>query len=218
MNRFRSLVLGADVVSVFTVALFFSATPAQAKQCSAERPPNARSYWSYRLIDGRKCWYEGKPMLSKSLLHWPASRSVQANTRREANVLPADHYNLLDAQASISVDPESKPKPEAKAQVVDASPVPAAGRTLTRDDLRAWANSMAAMTAEPIVTILDRWPDEELPQHRTRPPPVEQPSAITTRTIIVVAIMFMALLAVLMTAFTNVSGARRGRRLQLLGQ
>ena len=19
------------------------------------------TYWSYRLIDGRKCWYEGKP-------------------------------------------------------------------------------------------------------------------------------------------------------------
>ncbi len=91
-------------------------------------------------------------------------------------------------------------------------------RTLTRDDLRAWANSMAAMTAEPIVTILDRWPDEELPQHRTKPTPVEQPSAINTRTIMVVAIMFMALLAVLMTTFTNAGGARRGRGPQLLGQ
>jgi hypothetical protein len=218
MNRFPSLVLGADVVSVFTVALFFSATPAQAKQCSAERPPTARSYWSYRLIDGRKCWYEGKPMLSKSLLHWPASRSAQADTRGEENVVPANHYNLLDAQASISVDAEAKPKPEAKADVVDASPVPTARRTLTRNDLRAWANSMAAMTAEPIVTILDRWPDEELPQHRTKPMPVEQPSPLNTRTIIVVAIMFMTLLAVLMTTFINVSGALRSRGSQLLGQ
>ena len=35
-------------------------------------------YWSWRLIDGRKCWYAGKTMISKSLLQWPAKASVQA--------------------------------------------------------------------------------------------------------------------------------------------
>jgi len=46
---------------------------AEAKQkCSAAMPSNLHGYWSWRLIDGRKCWYEGKPMLSKSLLEWPA--------------------------------------------------------------------------------------------------------------------------------------------------
>jgi len=76
MNRFRSVTLGAAVVSGLAGALFFSATPAQAKQCSTERPSNARTYWSYRLIDGRKCWYEGKPMLSKSLLEWPLAKKL----------------------------------------------------------------------------------------------------------------------------------------------
>jgi hypothetical protein len=51
---------------------------AQAKQqCSAAMPANPRAYWSWRLIDGRKCWYEGKPTLSKSLLEWPARASSQ---------------------------------------------------------------------------------------------------------------------------------------------
>ena len=77
MNRFRPIGLWADIVSVLTVAFFCSATPALAKQCSTERPSNAQTYWSYRLIDGRKCWYEGKPMLSKSLLHWPAAQTAQ---------------------------------------------------------------------------------------------------------------------------------------------
>jgi hypothetical protein len=216
MNRLRLIVLGADVVGVLTVALLFSATSAQAKQCSTERPSNARSYWSYRLIDGRKCWYEGKPMLSKSLLHWPAYRTAQANPRGESAILPANHYNLLEAQAAIS--DESKPKPQAKLEVVDASPVLAPKRTLTRDDLRTWANSMAAMTAQPIVTILDRWPDEELPQHRTKPTPVEQPSPTGTRTIMTVVIVFMALLAGLMTTFRAVSSARRDGVPQLLRQ
>src|SRR4051812_49828265 len=83
MNRFRPIGLWADIVCVLTVAFFCSATPALAKQCSAERPSNAQTYWSYRLIDGRKCWYEGKPMLSKSLLHWPAAQTAQKNPRRE---------------------------------------------------------------------------------------------------------------------------------------
>ena len=41
------------------------------------------------------------------------------------------------------------------------------------------------------------WPDEELPQHRTKPTAVEEPSLMNVRTIIMVIIMIMVLLAVL---------------------
>jgi hypothetical protein len=51
---------------------------AKAVECSVARPSNAQGYWSWRLIDGRKCWYLGKTMISKSLLQWPAKASVQA--------------------------------------------------------------------------------------------------------------------------------------------
>jgi len=101
MKRFQLLVLVAFIAGVSPVELVFSVLPTQANQCSAEPPPNARSYWSYRLIDGRKCWYEGKPMLSKSILHWLPRRTAQADPPGELNVLPENYYNLLDAQASI---------------------------------------------------------------------------------------------------------------------
>src|SRR5258708_8920583 len=66
----------------------------------AAMPSNPHGYWSWRLIDGRKCWYEGKPMLSKSLLEWPAQASAQPNPDREsASVLPEKPGNLLDSQA-----------------------------------------------------------------------------------------------------------------------
>src|ERR1043165_901139 len=175
MNRLRSVVIGAGIASS-AVVFSVSATSAQAKQCSAERPSNARTYWSYRLIDGRKCWYEGKPMLSKSLLHWPEGRTVHVSSPREANIVPASHFNLLDAQASISDDVEAKPKPETKPEIADASAGRTPGQPLTSDSLRVFANSMAAMTAEPVAPILDRWPDEEMPQQRTKSTPVEQPS------------------------------------------
>lgn len=77
---------------------------AQAKQqCSAAAPSNPNGHWwSYRLIDGRKCWYEGKPMLSKSLLEWPkmASASAQPVTNREAaSVATEQPGNPLNAKA-----------------------------------------------------------------------------------------------------------------------
>jgi hypothetical protein len=61
---------------------FSPPTPSQAKlQCSAEALPSAGSYWSYRIIDGRKCWYPGKPMMSRSLLEWPThTPAVESQT------------------------------------------------------------------------------------------------------------------------------------------
>jgi len=197
MNRFRLMVFGAEIASV-TIAFFFSVTPTQAKQCSAERPSNAQSYWSYRLIDGRKCWYEGKPMLSKSLLHWPvSSRAVAATPPRPSSERqPAKLRNPLDAQASISDDDAAKPRLQSNPEVVDASPMPRA--KLTSDDLRAWGQGkVAAITAEPIVTILDRWPDQELPQHQVKPTPVGEPLLMNPRAMMVAIIIFMAVMAVL---------------------
>jgi hypothetical protein len=74
---------------------------AQAKQkCRAEMPSNPHGYWSWRLIDGRRCWYEGKPMLAKSLLEWPAQASAQLNSDGEFTRGPQEKPgNPLDSQA-----------------------------------------------------------------------------------------------------------------------
>ncbi len=74
---------------------------AQAEQkCSAAIPSNPHGHWSWRLIDGRKCWYEGKPMLSKALLEWPAQASSQPNSDEElVSVLPEKFGNSLESQA-----------------------------------------------------------------------------------------------------------------------
>jgi len=74
---------------------------AQAKQrCSAAMPSHPHGYWSWRLIDGRRCWYEGKPMLSKSSLEWPARVSAQPNSDRElTNAVPEKPGDPLDSHA-----------------------------------------------------------------------------------------------------------------------
>jgi hypothetical protein len=71
------------------------------QQCSAAMPPNPQGqWWSYRLINGRKCWYRGKPMLSKALLAWPTERPPELGSRGEARgVVIAKLGNPLDARA-----------------------------------------------------------------------------------------------------------------------
>jgi hypothetical protein len=83
---------------------------AQAKQqCSAAAQPSLHGrWWSYRLIDGRKCWYEGKPMLSKSLLEWPKQASAQPVSQREvADVATAKPGNPFDSQARALEDSDT---------------------------------------------------------------------------------------------------------------
>ena len=53
---------------------------------------------------------------------------------------------------SASHQAKAKTEPEVKVEVVDGRRVPTpAERTLTRDDLRKWGNSMAAMPAERVM-------------------------------------------------------------------
>jgi hypothetical protein len=75
---------------------------AQAKQqCSAAMPSNPQGHWwSYRLIDGRKCWYEGKPGLSKSLLEWAVEVSAPPTSGEDvASTFPEKARNPLNSQA-----------------------------------------------------------------------------------------------------------------------
>ena len=106
-----------QILLVFFAACIAALMPtgeanAKAMECSVARPSSAHGYWSWRLIDGRKCWYAGKTMISKSLLQWPAKASVQAKadptpvpvTVVPVTVVPAateKRSDPLDAQARL---------------------------------------------------------------------------------------------------------------------
>ena len=103
MSKLPSIALAA-----WTVTL--GMPNAQAKQsCNAAVPSHQQGqWWSYRMIDGRKCWYEGKPMLSKSLLEWPKGASAQTASNREVqSVVTERPGNPLDAQARALKDSDT---------------------------------------------------------------------------------------------------------------
>ncbi len=53
--------------------------PANATiQCHETAPNTPGAFWSWRLIDNRKCWYEGRPGMDKGNLSW---KEVVQDTR-----------------------------------------------------------------------------------------------------------------------------------------
>ena len=159
------------------VVLLWPAVAYASKDCMTRAEAREAYRTSYLYWHGRgRCW----------------DASLRASDRHQQKAGVALRHRVETPQR------EGKPKPEASPVQTPADETRAAAeRILTPDDLRTFGNSMAAMTADPIVTILDRWPDEELPQLQAKPTAVEEPSLMNTRTIIMVGIMFMALLAVL---------------------
>ena len=98
MRKSSSIALAAWIASLLSVGM----PNAEAKQqCRAAAPSNPHGqWWSYRLIDGRKCWYEGKTLLSKSLLEWPKEASAQrVSNGKVTSVVTQKPGNPLGAQA-----------------------------------------------------------------------------------------------------------------------
>src|SRR5579883_1931175 len=95
------------LLSCVTSFFFLWMTPVNAKQaCSVAAPSSTNKYWSWRLIDGRKCWYQGAPGLSKALLEWPA-QAPSTTVDEVADAEPEKPRNPLDSQALAPAEPDS---------------------------------------------------------------------------------------------------------------
>jgi len=113
-HRLPSIVLAASIAALSIVGA------AEAKQqCSVSA---GKGYWSWRMIDDRKCWYEGKPMLSKAMLEWPAESAAQPDTKADtASVAP--ERRRPESQHAESLHAESHGDPmDAQAYAPAVSP------------------------------------------------------------------------------------------------
>ena len=111
-----------QILLVFFAACIAALMPtgvanAKAVDCSVARPSSAHSYWSWRLIDGRKCWYAGKTMISKSLLRWPAKASVQAKT--DTAQVKTDPAQVRVTIVPVTVATERSDPLDAQARLLD---------------------------------------------------------------------------------------------------
>jgi hypothetical protein len=98
------------------------AEPAAMVECRSAKPAEAREYWSWRLIDGRQCWYAGRPGRSKATLHWPPPpKDAPLPTKRET----------IGVGTARNVEAVIKPKP-VTTLIVSPGPVERAMMPLER--------------------------------------------------------------------------------------
>jgi len=68
VTRLEALVAGTLAVAISVVV---GTLVARADECLSAKPSNQRGqYFSWRVIDHKKCWYAGRPGRSKHQLHW----------------------------------------------------------------------------------------------------------------------------------------------------
>ena len=51
------------------VALLLISSGASATECQSS-PGHDGKWWSWRIVDSKRCWYQGRPGRSKDLLQW----------------------------------------------------------------------------------------------------------------------------------------------------
>src|SRR5262245_55250797 len=73
---------------VTTMMLLALTTSAAAIECRTSKPVGAQEWWSYRIVDGRRCWYAGKPGMSKAQLQWARPASTAAVDLADAGPPP----------------------------------------------------------------------------------------------------------------------------------
>jgi hypothetical protein len=78
--------LALAIVVILGLAYGRSARSAEQQQqrvaCSSQK--NGGGYWSWREVDGRRCWYPGRAGKSKTELHWSRMLSIPPDAKPAA--------------------------------------------------------------------------------------------------------------------------------------
>jgi len=99
--QIRPIFFAVCISALIPIGMLTAQAKAQIKECRAS-PSKAQGHWSWRLIDGRKCWYAGKTVISKSSLRWPAAAPAQAKAKAApVSVVTEKRSEPMDAQARM---------------------------------------------------------------------------------------------------------------------
>ncbi len=70
-----------------------------AMSLECKERPDGKSYWTYRIVDGERCWYRGHRVIPKSRLHWPDD---EQKPNRKIKGDPV--FNAIRAEDQTEVD------------------------------------------------------------------------------------------------------------------
>ena len=93
--------------SSIAVALLLISSGASATECQSS-PAHDGKWWSYRNVDSKRCWYQGRPGRSKDLLHWAKKSPPPLLTRPDPgdSPTPTPPFPLLQPTETIDATPK----------------------------------------------------------------------------------------------------------------
>jgi hypothetical protein len=92
------------------VALLLISPGASATECQSS-PGHDGKWWSYRIVDSKRCWYQGRPGRSKDLLQWAKQSPPQGVTRSDPGDSPHPALPVPPQQPTEIVNPTPKVVP-----------------------------------------------------------------------------------------------------------
>src|SRR6476620_4198946 len=93
--------------SSIAVALLLISSGASATECQSS-PGHDGKWWSYRIVDSKRCWYQGSPGRSKNLLRWAKQSPPPVVTRPDDRDSPHPSPPVPPQQPTETVDATPK--------------------------------------------------------------------------------------------------------------
>ena len=93
--------------SFIAVALLLISSAASATECQSS-PGQDGKWWSWRIVDSKRCWYEGRPGRSKDQLHWAKQSPPPVVTRPDPGDSPPPAPPVPPQQPTKTVDAPPK--------------------------------------------------------------------------------------------------------------
>src|SRR5499427_4509870 len=140
---------GALIAVLISGALIDVARGGDLVECEPQRVTGDGHYWAYRTIDGRECWYPGRPGKPKNELYWGRGTTPSA---RQTVDQPGTETVPSEPPSRLVAAPPEKP------QIAEA--MPAEWHATTADQLLAFTCCWPELE-EP--TQLPAWPLALLP-------------------------------------------------------
>src|SRR5262245_66023422 len=100
MGLSRSAAIGAFIVVLISGALIDVARGGDLVEWEPQRVTDDGRHWAYRIIDGRECWYPGRPGKPKNELYWgrgtvPSARQTVDQPEAETETVPSEPPSRL---------------------------------------------------------------------------------------------------------------------------
>ena len=141
--------------SSIAVALLLISSGASATECQSS-PGHDGKWWSYRIVDSKRCWYQGRPGRSKDLLQWAKQSPPPVVTRPDPGDSPPPAPPVPPQQPTETVTPK----------VVSTVPIPALSDANGRAPAVFARAAAIASQADEAVEVVDATLDHS--SHRDR--------------------------------------------------